>query len=44
MAIVEPLATISWGIRRFSLIDPNGARMTIIVHTGRRPRRPNVER
>ena len=32
LPIVEPLATKSWGIRRFSLIDPGGTRVTIIAH------------
>jgi len=30
--IVEPLADKAWGIRRFSVIDPNGVRVTIISH------------
>jgi catechol 2,3-dioxygenase-like lactoylglutathione lyase family enzyme len=32
LPIVEPLADKPWGIRRFSVIDPNGARVTIISH------------
>jgi uncharacterized glyoxalase superfamily protein PhnB len=31
-AIVEPLTDKPWGIRRFSVIDPNGVRVTIISH------------
>jgi catechol 2,3-dioxygenase-like lactoylglutathione lyase family enzyme len=31
--IVEPLADKPWGIRRFSVLDPNGARVTLIGHT-----------
>jgi catechol 2,3-dioxygenase-like lactoylglutathione lyase family enzyme len=30
--IVEPLADKPWGIRRFSVIDPNGVRVTVISH------------
>lgn len=30
--LVEPLEDKPWGIRRFSVIDPNGARVTIIGH------------
>lgn len=30
--IVEPLADKPWGIRRFSAIDPNGVRVTVISH------------
>jgi uncharacterized glyoxalase superfamily protein PhnB len=32
LPIVEPLADKPWGIRRFSLIDPNGVRVTIVSH------------
>lgn len=28
--IVEPLSDKPWGIRRFSVIDPNGVRVTVI--------------
>jgi catechol 2,3-dioxygenase-like lactoylglutathione lyase family enzyme len=30
--LVEPLEDKPWGIRRFSVIDPNGVRVTIIGH------------
>lgn len=33
-AIVEPLSDKPWGIRRFSVIDPNGVRVTIASHLG----------
>jgi predicted enzyme related to lactoylglutathione lyase len=32
MPIVEPITTKPWGIRRFSVIDPNGVRVTIVSH------------
>lgn len=32
LAVIEPLNTTSWGIRRFSLVDHNGERVTIIAH------------
>lgn len=32
LPIVEPLADTPWGIRRFSVIDPNGVRVTIVAH------------
>jgi uncharacterized glyoxalase superfamily protein PhnB len=32
--LVEPLQDKPWGIRRFSVIDPNGARVTVIGHLG----------
>ena len=32
LPIVEPLTTKPWGIRRFSVIDPNGVRVTILAH------------
>lgn len=31
-AVVEPLQDKPWGIRRFSVIDPNGVRVTLIGH------------
>jgi catechol 2,3-dioxygenase-like lactoylglutathione lyase family enzyme len=31
-ALVERLEDKPWGIRRFSVIDPNGARVTLIGH------------
>ena len=34
LPIVEPLADKPWGIRRFSVIDPNGVRVTVISHIG----------
>jgi catechol 2,3-dioxygenase-like lactoylglutathione lyase family enzyme len=33
LPVVEPLHDTPWGIRRFSVIDPNGVRVTIIAHT-----------
>ena len=30
--IVEPMEDKSFGIRRFSLLDPNGTRVTIVAH------------
>lgn len=35
LAVVEPVQTTNWGIRRFSFIDPNGERVTIIAHAER---------
>ena len=32
LPFVEPLADKPWGIRRFSVIDPNGVRVTVISH------------
>lgn len=32
MSIVEPLSDKPWGIRRFSVIDPGGVRVTIVAH------------
>ena len=32
LPIVEPLADKPWGIRRFSVIDPNGVRVTVVSH------------
>jgi len=32
LPMVEPLTDKPWGIRRFSVIDPNGVRVTIISH------------
>ena len=34
LPIVEPLTDKPWGIRRFSVIDPNGVRVTVISHIG----------
>jgi len=34
LVIVEPLDDKPWGIRRFSVLDPNGVRVTIIGHVG----------
>jgi catechol 2,3-dioxygenase-like lactoylglutathione lyase family enzyme len=33
LPIVEPLTDKPWGIRRFSVVDPNGVRVTVIAHT-----------
>jgi uncharacterized glyoxalase superfamily protein PhnB len=30
--IVEPLQDKAMGIRRFSLLDPNGTRVTVVAH------------
>ena len=30
--IVEPLDDKPWGIRRFSLLDPSGQRVTVLAH------------
>jgi catechol 2,3-dioxygenase-like lactoylglutathione lyase family enzyme len=32
LAVVEPLTTKPWGIRRFSFVDHNGERITVIAH------------
>lgn len=32
LPIVEPLTDKPWGIRRFSVIDPTGVRVTVISH------------
>lgn len=37
LAVIEPLTTKSWGIRRFSFIDHNGERVTIIAHVNQDP-------
>jgi len=34
LRIVEPLEDKPWGIRRFSVLDPSGNRVTIVAHTG----------
>jgi catechol 2,3-dioxygenase-like lactoylglutathione lyase family enzyme len=34
LRIVEELDDKPWGIRRFSLLDPDGARVTVLAHTG----------
>lgn len=36
LAVIEPLSTKSWGIRRFSFVDHNGERVTIIAHAAGR--------
>ena len=36
LTVVEPLTTKPWGIRRFSVIDPNGVRVTIVAHVEER--------
>ena len=33
LRIVEQLDDKPWGIRRFSLLDPGGARVTVLAHT-----------
>ncbi|NOK58792.1 MAG: hypothetical protein GFH27_549301n180 [Chloroflexi bacterium AL-W] len=30
--MVEPLADKPWGIRRFSILDPHGVRITVVSH------------
>ncbi|MFT4166172.1 MAG: hypothetical protein QM650_13115 [Microlunatus sp.] len=37
LAVIEPLTTKSWGIRRFSFIDHNGEQVTIIAHVNPDP-------
>lgn len=32
LPVVEPLTTKPWGIRRFSFVDHNGDRITVIAH------------
>jgi hypothetical protein len=32
-AVVEPLSTKPWGIRRFSFVAHHGERVTILAHT-----------
>lgn len=32
LAVIEPVSTKSWGIRRFSFVDHNGERVTLIAH------------
>lgn len=32
LVIAEPLRDKPWGIRRFSVLDPNGVRVTLIAH------------
>jgi uncharacterized glyoxalase superfamily protein PhnB len=31
-SIIEPLSDKPWGIRRFSMLDPNGVCVTIVCH------------
>lgn len=35
LPLVEQLTTHAWGIRRFSFMDHNGERITVIAHTSR---------
>jgi len=37
--IVEPLEDKPMGIRRFSLLDPNGVRITVLAHLAGQPSR-----
>ena len=32
LAVIEPISTKPWGIRRFSFVDHNGERVTVIAH------------
>jgi catechol 2,3-dioxygenase-like lactoylglutathione lyase family enzyme len=32
LRIIEPLDDKPWGIRRFSLLDPSGSRVTVLAH------------
>lgn len=32
LPMIEPLTTKPWGIRRFSFVDHNGERITVIAH------------
>lgn len=34
LAVIEPVSTKPWGIRRFSFVDHNGERVTVIAHAG----------
>jgi catechol 2,3-dioxygenase-like lactoylglutathione lyase family enzyme len=35
LRLVEPLDDKPWGIRRFSLLDPSGTRVTVLAHLNR---------
>jgi catechol 2,3-dioxygenase-like lactoylglutathione lyase family enzyme len=35
LRMVEPLDDKPWGIRRFSLLDPSGTRVTVLAHLSR---------
>lgn len=37
LPIVEPLHDTPWGIRRFSVVDPNGVRVTVLGHVDPAP-------
>jgi catechol 2,3-dioxygenase-like lactoylglutathione lyase family enzyme len=37
LRIVEPLDDKPWGIRRFSLLDPSGSRVTVLAHLADEP-------
>ncbi len=32
LRIIEPIDDKPWGIRRFSLLDPSGSRVTVLAH------------
>jgi hypothetical protein len=32
LAVIEPVTTKPWGIRRFSFVDHNGERVTVVAH------------
>jgi catechol 2,3-dioxygenase-like lactoylglutathione lyase family enzyme len=32
LRIIEPISDKPWGIRRFSLLDPSGSRITVLAH------------
>jgi catechol 2,3-dioxygenase-like lactoylglutathione lyase family enzyme len=34
LRIIEPIDDKSWGIRRFSVLDPSGSRVTVLTHIG----------
>lgn len=37
LRINEPIDDKPWGIRRFSLLDPSGLRVTVLAHIGPHP-------
>jgi len=32
LRVIEPIDDKPWGIRRFSLLDPSGSRVTVLAH------------
>jgi catechol 2,3-dioxygenase-like lactoylglutathione lyase family enzyme len=37
LRIIEPIDDKPWGIRRFSLLDPSGSRVTVLAHIDPQP-------